>query len=109
LEARFQPANSPLEPAVIKQFDEAMRAYTLALASKPKVNNPAEVQDGIRDLKFGKVPGRKGIPNRALKHITQSVLSLPVKEFDAILLFQCFPPAWKHVCMISILKPGKDL
>jgi hypothetical protein len=107
LESQFQPLKDPPEPTVIKIFDEAMRAYTLALASKPKLNNPAEVQDGILVLKFGKAPGPNGIPNRALKHLPQGVYFL-VKEFDAILRLQCFPPAWKHACLISILKPWKD-
>ena len=103
MEAQFQRVNDPSEPAVIKMTDEAMPAYTFALASKPKLNNHAEVQDGIRGLKFGNAPDPNGIPN-----ILQSVLTLPVKEFKAILRLKCFPPAWKHDRVISILKPGKD-
>jgi hypothetical protein len=28
--------------------------------------------------------------------------------FDAVLRMHYFPPAWKHVHVVSILKPGKD-
>jgi hypothetical protein len=106
-ESQFQRLNNPPEPAVTVMFDEAMRAYNLALASKPKLNNSAEVQNGIRGLKFGKAPGPNGIPNTTLKHLPQSFVSL-LKMFDAILRLECFPPAWKHACVISILKPEKD-
>jgi len=64
--------------------NEAMRAYSFAPASEPKLTNPTEVQDAIRGLKVGKAPGPDGIPNRALKHLPLSIVSLLV-VFNAIL------------------------
>jgi hypothetical protein len=49
-----------------------------------------------------------GIPNRAIKHLPRSVVSL-LKLFNAILRMQYFSPAWRHSRVISILKPEKDL
>jgi hypothetical protein len=67
-----------------------------------------EVQDAIRGLKVGKAPGPDGIPNRALKHLPLSIVSLLIL-FNAILRTQYFPVAWKHARVFSILKPGKNL
>jgi hypothetical protein len=67
-----------------------------------------EVQEAIRDLKVGKAPGPDGIPNKALKHLPQRVISLLVVLFNAIFLTQYFLTAWKHARVFSILKPGKD-
>jgi hypothetical protein len=108
LEAEFQPVNDPSVPAVIKVVNEAMRSYSFAPASKPKLTNTTEVQDTIRDLKVGKVPGPDVIPNRALKHLPLSIVSLLVALCNAILQTQYFPVAWKHARVFSMLKPGKD-
>jgi hypothetical protein len=78
LEAQFQPVNDPSVPAVIEVVNEAMRASFFAPASEPKRTNPMEVQDAIRDLIVGKAPGPAVIPNRALKHLPLSVVSLQV-------------------------------
>jgi hypothetical protein len=77
-------------------------------ASEPKLTTPEEVQEAIRGLRVSKVPGPNGIPNWALKHLTQRAVSLLVLIFNAILLTHHFPTAWKHARVISILKPGKD-
>ena len=61
-----------------------MRAYLFMPASEPEFTNPKEVQDAIRGLKVGKAPGPDGIPNRALKHLPLSVISLLVVLFNAI-------------------------
>ena len=53
-------------------------------------------------------PGPNGIPNRALKHLPQRVVSLLVQIFNAVLLTHHLPSARKHARVISILKPGKD-
>jgi hypothetical protein len=74
LEAQFQPVNDPSVPAVIEVVNEAMRAYSFAPASEPKLTKPTEVQDTIRGLKVGKSPGQDGIANRALKHIPLSIV-----------------------------------
>jgi len=73
-------------------------------ASEPKLTNPVEVQEAIRGLKVGKAPGPNGIPNRALKHLSQRAVLI----FNAILVTHHFPTVWKHAQVISILKPGKD-
>ena len=77
-------------------------------ASDPTLTNPTDVQDAIRGLKVGKAPGLDGIPNRALKHLPLSAVSLLVVLFNAIFRTQHFPAAWKHALVFSILKPGKD-
>jgi hypothetical protein len=107
-ETQFQPVNDPSVPAVIEVVNEPMRAYSDAPASEPQLTNPAEVQTAIRGLKVSKAPGPDGIPNRALKHLSLSVVSLFVVLFNAILRTQYFPAAWKHARVFSILKPGKD-
>jgi len=43
--------------------NEAMRTYSFAPASEPKLSNPMEVQDIIQGLKVGMAPGPNGIPN----------------------------------------------
>jgi hypothetical protein len=108
LEAQFQPVNDPSVPAVIEVVNEAMRAHSFAPASEPKLTNPTEVQDAIRGLKVGKAPGPDGIPNRALKHLPLSIVSLLVVLFNAILQTQYFPVTSKPARVFSILKPGKD-
>jgi hypothetical protein len=42
LDAQFQPANDPSDPAFIDMVDEAMRAYVYAPASEPKLTSPSE-------------------------------------------------------------------
>jgi hypothetical protein len=85
LEAQFQPVNDPSVPAIIGEVNEAMRAYSLTPASEPQLTTPTEVQDAIRGLKVGKAPGPDGIPNRALKHLPLSAVSLLVVLLNAIL------------------------
>jgi hypothetical protein len=104
LESHFQPVNAPSDPAVIQKVTEALQAYSYAPSSEPQLTNPMEVQDAIRGLKFGKAPVPNGLPNRALKHLPQRAISLLVAIFNAALLAQYFPPAWKHARVISILK-----
>jgi hypothetical protein len=77
LEAQFQPVNDPSVPAVIEVVNEAMRAHS-ATSSELTLTNSMEVQDASRGLKVGKAPGPDSIPNRALKHLPRSVISLLV-------------------------------
>jgi hypothetical protein len=107
LESQFQPVNDPSDPAVI-EVAEALQAYTYAPASEPKLTNPMEVQDAIRGPKGGKASGPNGLPNRGLKHLPHRNICLLVALCDAALLAECLPTVWKHACVISILKPGKD-
>jgi len=102
LEVQFQPVNDLSVPAVIEMVKEAMRAYSLAPTSKPELTNPTEVQDTIRGLKVSNAPGPDGIPNRALKHLPLSVVSLLVMLFNTI--FQCSTSQWlenKRACFRS--------
>ena len=108
LKAQFQPVNDPSVPAVIEKVNEAMRAYSSAPTSEPKLTNPTEVQDAIRGLKVGKAPGPDGIPNRALKHLPLCAVSLLVLLFNAIFRTQHYPVVWKHASVFSVLKPMKD-
>jgi hypothetical protein len=93
LEAQFRPVNDPSVPAVIEVVNEAMREYAFAPTSESQLTNPMEVQDAIRGLKVGKAPGPDGIPNRALKHLSLSVVSLLVILFNAIFQIQYFQAA----------------
>jgi len=45
--------------------DVALESYLQTPANEPKLTNPNEVREAIRDLKVGKAPGPNGIPNRA--------------------------------------------
>jgi hypothetical protein len=108
LEAQFQPVANPSDPAVIETVDVALRAYSYEPASEPMLTDPAEVNDAIRSLRISKAPGPDFIPNRALKHLPQRVILLLVAVSNAIFRTQYLPSAWKHVRVISILKPGKD-
>jgi hypothetical protein len=108
LETEFQPVTDPSAPAVIEMVGVVLRSHFMSPASEPKLTNPDEVQDVIRGLKVSKAPCPNGIPNRALKNLPQRAVSLPTQIFNAILLTHHFPTLWKHACVISILKPGKD-
>jgi hypothetical protein len=46
--------------------------------------------------------------NRAPKYLPMRAVSLLVQIFNAILCTHHFPLVWKHVRVISILKPGKE-
>jgi hypothetical protein len=84
-----------------------MQAYSFAPARQPNLSNPTEVQDAIRGLKFGKAPGTNGIPNRPLKHLTLSIVSVLVL-FNAIFQIQLFLSSCKHARVFCIMKPGKN-
>ena len=88
--------------------NEAIRAYSFAPASEPKLTNPADIQYDVRCLNVGKVKGPKSVPIRALKRLTPSVVSLLVILFNTIIRIQYFAPALKHARVFSSLKPGKD-
>jgi hypothetical protein len=109
LETPFQPVSDPSVPAVIEVVNVAMRTYSLAPASEPKITNPTEVQDAIQGFKFGKAPGPNGVPNRALKHLALSAVSILFVLFNMIFRIQYFPSASKQARVFSIPKPGKDL
>jgi hypothetical protein len=68
----------PSDPAKIEKVDEALRAFSFAPASEPKLTNPGEVQQAIMGLKVGKAPGPDGIQNRVLKDLPLRVISLLV-------------------------------
>jgi hypothetical protein len=53
-ETHFQPVTDPSALAVIEMVDVALRSYLLTPTSEPKLTNPEEVQEAIRDLKVSK-------------------------------------------------------
>jgi endonuclease/exonuclease/phosphatase family metal-dependent hydrolase len=85
LEAQFQPVSDPSVPAVVEVVNGGDASIRFAPAREPKLTNPMEVQDAIRGLKVGKAPRPDGIPNKALKHLPLSVVSLLVVLLNAIL------------------------
>jgi hypothetical protein len=72
------------------------------------LTHTAEVQDAIRGLKISKAPGPNTIPDRALKHLPQRMVSLLLALFNAMFRKQYFPPVLKHAGVFSILIPGED-
>jgi hypothetical protein len=64
---------------------QGFASIPFALATESKLTNVSEVQDIIRGLKVGKTPSPNRMPYRALKHLSESVLSLLVKAFYAFL------------------------
>jgi hypothetical protein len=108
LETQFQPVADPSVPAGIETVEAALKSYFQAPSSETTLTNPDEVHDAMRGLKVRKAPGLNGIPNRALKHLSQRAVLLLVQIFNAIFLTHHFPSLWKHARVISILKPGKD-
>ena len=108
-EALFQPVNDPSVPAVIEVVNEAMRTYSLAPASEAKLTNPTDVQQTIRSFKVGKALGPNGVPNRTLKHLPLSTISILLVLFNVIFRIQYFLLALKQAHVFSILKPREDL
>jgi hypothetical protein len=80
----------------------------MAPASETKLTNPEDVQEAIKGLMVSKALGPNGFPNKAVKHLPQRAVSLLVLVFNAILFAHHFPTVWKHIRVISILKPEKD-
>jgi hypothetical protein len=105
LDAKFQQVKDPSQLAVI---EKALQAYSYGTASEPKLTNPMEVQDAIRNLKIGKVPDLNGLPNKALKHLPQLAIKFLVALLNPAILSQYFPTVWKHASVISSLKSAKD-
>ena len=85
-----------------------MRIHSFPPSSEPKLNNPTGVEHATRGLKVRKVPGPKGIPNKSLKHLPLSIVSLLVVIFNAFFRTSYFPVSWKHARVFSIPKHGKD-
>ena len=81
----------PWVPSVIEMVDVALRSYIMTPAGEPKLTNPEEVQEAIRNLKVSKAPSSNDIPNRAWKHFPQRAVSLLVQIFNASLLIHHFP------------------
>jgi hypothetical protein len=77
LETQFQPVTNPSVPAVIEMVDLTLSSHFMTPASEPKLTNPEEVREAIRALNVSKAPGPNGIPNRALKPLSQRAVSLP--------------------------------
>ena len=62
--------------------DEALRAYSFAPLSDPKLTNPTEVKDAIRGLGVRKASGPNGIPNGALKHFFAEGCIRPLQDIQ---------------------------
>jgi len=86
----------PSTPAVIEMVDVTLRSYFLTPVNEPKLNNSDDVHEAKSGLKFRKVPGPNGIPNRALKHLPQRSLSLLTQIFNAVLRTHHFSQVWNH-------------
>jgi hypothetical protein len=98
----------PSAPAVIVIVDVVLRSYFMSPADEPKLTNPDEVQDVIRVLKVSKAPGPNAVSNRVLMHLTQRAVSLIVQILTRFSSLTTSRSMWKHIRVISILKPGKD-
>jgi hypothetical protein len=100
--------DDPPDPAFTEMVYVAMRVYEYAPASELTSTAPSEVLKAIKGLKVGKAPGPNGILNRVLRHLPKRVITFLTKVLNTILRRQYFPPVWKHVRAMPILKPGKD-
>jgi hypothetical protein len=59
----------------------------------------------LKGIKVGKVPHPKGIPNRVLRHPTNSATTFLTKVFNAVFRREYFPLAWKKAPVVPIPKP----
>jgi hypothetical protein len=59
---------------VIVVVNEAMRKYSFAPVSEPKIISTTEVQDAIRGFKVGKAPGQNDMPNRPSKYLSLRIV-----------------------------------
>lgn len=86
--------------------------HTLTPTNEPKLNNPTEVQDAIRGLKFGKVTDPDFFPNRALKHLPISVVCRLVfyltRFFNAVHL-GCLEARARVFDILTWERPGTTL
>jgi hypothetical protein len=92
----------------VEQVREAMELFAPAPASEPLLTSPTEVSKAIVELKVGKALGPNGVPNRALRNLPRKAVTFLMKVFNGVLKWQHYPAVWKHTCVISLLKPGKD-
>ena len=79
LEAQFQPVNDPSVPAVIEVVNEAMRAYSFAPASEPKLTNPTEALRSrlmVKTLKLNLLASRKRQMRQNSHHLKISFIVL---------------------------------
>jgi hypothetical protein len=67
-----------------------------------------EILEAIKRLNVDKAPSLNSILNRVLIYLPKTEITFLIKVFNTVLHKQYFPSAWKHYCMISILKQGKD-
>jgi hypothetical protein len=79
-----------------------------ARESERKLNTPLDFPQAIKNLRFDKIPNLNCTPNRILRYLSKSATILLAKLFDAVLRRRYFPTAWKHIRMVTILKPRKD-
>jgi len=106
LEAQIQPVT---DRSVRQLLRRLTWCWGLTSYSEPQLTTPDEVHEAIRGLKVSKAKGPNGIPpNRTMKHLPKWAVSLLARIFNAVLRTHHFPQTWKHVRVISILKPGKD-
>jgi hypothetical protein len=90
LETQFQPVTDSSVPVDIGTVDVALVSNIVAPASEHKLNNPEEVKEAIRGLKFRKAPGPNGNEN-GLKHLQQRALSILFLIFKSILHTHHYP------------------
>ena len=107
-EAQFRPVTDPSVPAGIEMVDVALRSYLLSPISELQLTILDEVHEATKGLKVSKAPDTNGMPNRALKHLPKRTITLLARIFNEVLRTYHFPETWKHVRVITILKPRKD-
>jgi hypothetical protein len=95
LKTHFQPVTN-LSLPVIEMGDVTLRSYFLIPANESKVNNPEEIQEAIRGLRFSKASSPNGIQDRSLKHLPQREVSHLVLIFNMILPTHHFPTSWTY-------------
>lgn len=113
LESTFTPHNDPSCIVKIEEVGRQLRAFH----NQPRKTEdadiasttPAEIRLILTKLKTRKAPGLDGIPNAALKELTNKATVYLAQIVNGILTHSHFPADFKKSKIILFPKPGKDL
>lgn len=110
LEDRFvSPANGGMPPHVLRDIEAEAAALLHGPPAGPVLLTSSRVvRRLLRKMPAKKSPGPDGIGPAFLSALPPKAFALLLRIFNACLLLQYFPSAWKEAKVITILKPGKD-
>lgn len=104
LEARFteHPGGAPYPPA--DHYQPPRPRYSLDV---PRIST-RNVEDALLTCKDKKAPGHDGISYQLIKLLPEDGINFITLLFNAIIINQAYPEAWKRAVVIPLSKPGKD-